>query len=151
MLEESNLKRMEELLNLKGPALSIIVEIMACYELNELHQLRDSKDALEALRLKLNALPFIKLMTYLKKIEPQLTKNTVLPLQTYPIATLIVDEESDDAIDPLLESKITFEAEEKIVSLTSQLNESFVRHSLLSFRTQHLENQLQRVVSILVF
>ena len=54
--------------------MATIVETMARYELNELHQLSDREEVLEALELNLKVLPFRKLMTYLKKIEPQHTK-----------------------------------------------------------------------------
>jgi hypothetical protein len=83
--------------------------------------LSDREEVLESLKLNLKRVPFIKLTTYLKKMQPQHTKTAAhkssfhpnadlqLPLQTLLKAVPIVDvavEESDGIdidVDPLLE------------------------------------------------
>ena len=121
----------EKELNLKGPAVATIVETMARYELNELHQLSDREEVLEALKLKLKVLPFRKLMTYLKKIEPQHTKTAAHKLSLQLL--------SFNEVGQNLRSVASYK------TVTYSKARSSERYSMLSEGISYLEEQHPRL------
>ena len=168
----------EKELNLKGPAVATIVETMARYELKELYQLMDREEVLEALKLKLKAVQFSKLKTYLKKMQHTKTAahkssshpntNLQLPLQTLPIAIPIVDvavEESegiDIDVDPLLECEnnaskadlqLQYESEMSIIPVLFEFMDEYELKARVMKRFERSKNRhldrAKRIVKLL--
>ena len=180
--ERLKLKEREEMvekeLNLKGPAVATIVEIMARYELKELHQLSDREEVLESLKLNLKAVPFSKLTTYLKKMQHKKTAthkssfhpnaDLQLPLQTLPTAAPIVDvavEESkgiDIDVDPLLECEsnaskadlqLQYESEMSIIPVLFEFMDEYELKARVMKRFERSKNRhldrAKRIVKLL--
>lgn len=74
---------MQEQLNLKGPAVAMILETMARYELKEMHQLRESEEALRELKLKLKPVQYIKLSILLREFEQTKAEQSVRRLTKF--------------------------------------------------------------------